>query len=502
MRRTAFICAVALAAAGCGVQAAASGLVKHPSAAARTSPAKNGVDWSRFDFDAQRSGVGPASTGITAANLHQLHRRVVHLDGTVDSAAIELHGVRVAGRSRDVLFVTTTYGRTLALDAASGARLWQYTPADIGSYAGSSQITTATPVSDPDRRYIYAASPDGRIHKLSVATGHEVHRGHWPARVTFDPTHEKIPAALNIDGGYVVVTTGGYIGDAQPYQGHVLLIDRSSGALASVWNSLCSNRRSVIDPPSSCGASDAAIWARAGAVIEPGGSRILVATGNTPFNGTTNWGESVLELSVPGLRLLHNWTPTNQAQLSNHDGDVGSTAPALLGSVGGMSLALQGGKQGVLDLLDLNRLDGTTGRASARQGGQLQQLPTPAGTALLTTPAVWTSAGRTYVFVADDSATAAYVLGGGVQPRLTLAWQANTGGTSPVVAGGLLYVYDPGGGLRVYTPTSGHLLAELPAGRGHWNSPIVDGGRIILPEGDSNQHRTSGILDIYSLPGG
>jgi hypothetical protein len=42
-----------------------------------------------------------------------------------------------------------------------------------------------------------------------------------------------------------------------------------------------------------------------------------------------------------------------------------------------------------------------------------------------------------------------------------------------VVAGGLLYVYDHGGRLNVYMPTTGRLVASLPAGSGHWNSPIV-----------------------------
>ena len=73
-------------------------------------------------------------------------------------------------------------------------------------------------------------------------------------------------------------------------------------------------------------------------------------------------------------------------------------------------------------------------------------------------------------------------------------------GTSPVVAGGLLWVYDPGGALDVYEPTSGKVIAVLPAGRGHWSSPIVTDGRVALPEGDANQHRTSGVLDIYRLP--
>ena len=114
-------------------------------------------DWSRFDYNAQRTGVGPARTGITRANLHALRQRTVSIDGTVDASAIQLHAVRVGGRRGDVILVTTTYGRTLAIDPRSGRRLWQFTPRDIGSYLGSSQINTATPVADPDRRYVYSA---------------------------------------------------------------------------------------------------------------------------------------------------------------------------------------------------------------------------------------------------------------------------------------------------------------------------------------------------------
>jgi hypothetical protein len=48
---------------------------------------------------------------------------------------------------------------------------------------------------------------------------------------------------------------------------------------------------------------------------------------------------------------------------------------------------------------------------------------------------------------------------------------------------------------------SGRTLATLAAATGHWNSPIVAGGRIILPEGNANDHATSGTLAIYHLPG-
>jgi hypothetical protein len=47
-----------------------------------------------------------------------------------------------------------------------------------------------------------------------------------------------------------------------------------------------------------------------------------------------------------------------------------------------------------------------------------------------------------------------------------------------------------------------HELISPPlSGTGHRNSPIVIGGRIIVPEGDANDHSRSGQIEIYHLPG-
>jgi putative pyrroloquinoline-quinone binding quinoprotein len=504
MRRTLLgLGALALLLAGCGARTASIDPSALPTQAtlarAKIPPA---ADWLRFNFDAQRSGVGPAAVGLGPHNVGALRLRRVRLPGTVDSSAIALHAVVVHGKRHDVLVMTTTYGRTVALDLHTAGILWQFVPSDIGSYQGSARITTTTPIADPDRQFVYAAAPDGRIHKLVVASGREVHAGGWPVSVTFDPTHEKLASPLNITGSSVVVVTDGYIGDAPSYQGHLVMIDRSSGRITAVWNALCSDRRGLINPPRSCHASDAAIWGRNAAAIEPGTGRILVATGNGPFNGSTDWGDSVLELSPDGKRLLHNWTPTNQTQLNSSDTDVGSTSPAILPTYHGRRLAVQGGKAGVLDLLDLNRLNGTTGGPGGRLGGQIQEIASPGNSEVFTAPAVWSHAGRIWVYVGDGAGTWAYVLTGGrAHPRLRVAWKSGSGGTSPVIVGGLLYVYDPGGALDIYLPASGHRLVSLPAGGGHWNSPIVDAGRVILPVGNANDHATAGTLDIFHLPG-
>ena len=468
------------------------------STAAVTTTAGSG-DWPQFGYTAQRSSDGPADTGITAANLKSLARRTVQLPGTADSSPIELHDVSIRGKVRDVVVLTTTYGHTVAIDAQTGAQLWDFTPADLSSDANSAQLTTATPTADPDRKYVYAATPDGEIHKLSLATGREVSGAHWPARMTLLPTHEKLAAPPSIDGSHLIVVTDGYDGDVPPYQGHVVELSRLTGQIQAVFNSLCSNVRRIMQP-SHCADSDSAIWGRAGAVIEPNGN-ILVATSNgessqtTTFNGRTNWSDSVLELSPNGLKLLHNWTPSNQLQLTQQDLDLGSTSPALLPG----DLAVQGGKSGVLSLLDLKKLNGTTGPAGPKTGGELQSIAAPGSTDVFSQPAVATFSGTTYVFVTTGAGTAAYRLAG---RRLHVAWQDSTPGTSPVLAGGLLYIYDEThGALIVRAPTSGRQLDSLSVGQGHWNSPIVVGGRVILPEGNANDHSSSGVLDIYHLPG-
>jgi hypothetical protein len=453
--------------------------------------AASASDWPRFGVTSSRPNAA-GSSGITAASVRHLHRQAVRLDGTVDSSPIYLHGVVVGGRKHDVFVVTTTYGKTLAIDAARGKVLWRFVPRGIAAWSGSAQITTATPVADPSRRFVYTASPDGMIHKLSLANGREAPG--WPVRVTLLPTREKIASALNFSRGLVLVSTGGYYGDTPPYQGHVVTISAATGHIVHVFNSLCSDRQQLI-VPSSCSASDSAIWGRAGVVVEPGSGNLLVATGNGPWNGRTNWGDSVLELSPDAGRLLQAYTPQNQAHLEAADIDLGSTSPAILPAApGGRRLAVQGGKDGLLRLLDLDRLNGRN-TTPGSTGGELQTIDAPGKTDVFTAPAVWRGGGRTWVFVATNAGTGAYALAG---ERLQRVWENGRPGTSPVVAGGLVYVYDPtGGGLNVYRPGSARPIATLPAGAGHWNSPIVADGRIALPEGNANDHATSGVLDIF-----
>jgi hypothetical protein len=413
-------------------------------------------------------------------------RQQVQLSGTVDASAIYLSNVQVNGATHNVFFVTTTYGKTIAVDADSGTLLWTYVPPNYSSWAGSAQITNSTPVSDPDRQFLYAASPDGHVQKLAVTDGHAV----WSTAITALPQSEKIASPLNYFDGRVIATTGGYIGDAPPYQGHVAILNAGSGQLAHVWNSLCSDQL-VLLTTSKCPESGSAIWGRAGAVIDSTTGDIYVATGNGRWDGITYWGDAVLRLDSSANQLTGNYTPANTATLDADDQDLGSTSPVLLAA----GYVVQGGKDGQIRLLGTAAISGNTAHVS----GEAQVVSTPSGTDLFTAPAVLRGAdGSTSLFAADNGATTAWTLSGG---HLSEAWHNGTGGTSPVVAGGLLFVYSPGGGgLFVYQPGTGALVATLAAGSGHWNSPIIADGRIALPEGNANSHGTSGILNIWRLP--
>lgn len=450
-----------------------------------TRPALAGAhpDWPTYGWDVGRTSAPGMSMGITAGNLHALRRQQVKIDGTVDASAIYLHGITVDGAAHDAFFVTTTYGKTLAIDAKRGTVLWEFTPPDYRSLAGTYRITTATPVADPNREYIYAAAPDGEIRKLAVTDGRVV----WSTAITKLPRREKIASPLSYFDGHVIAVTGGYIGDTPPYQGHVAILDANTGALLHVWNSLCSNRHELIKPIS-CRESNSAIWGRAGAVIDAATGDIFVATGNGLWNGVDDWGDSVIELNQEATRMLGNYTPRDTERLNETDQDLGSSSPVLLGG----GFVLQGGKDGYLRLLDWRKMAGI----APHRGGASYRVATPEGARLFTAPAVQHGAAATWIYVADNRGTAAWTLSAG---KLRRRWHNDHAGTNPVVADGLVFIYDPHGGLRVYEAPSGRELADLACASGHWNSPTVVDGRIALPVGNANAHRTSGVFYIWQI---
>ncbi len=474
------------------------------------------ADWLQFGYDAQHSGNNPLESTLTSLNIASLKRALqVSLPGVADGAPAYLSGVTTARGVRNLLFVNTRNGYILALDASTGSQIWSHqVPAGSCRINNGSSVcyTTSSPAVDPDRQYVYAYGLDGFVHKYQVGDGIEIKTGGWPERATLKPNQEKGSSDLSIATAsnsvtYLYVANGGYPGDRGDYQGHVTAINLANGS-QKVFNAVCSDQvdhfaetRALPD----CSEVQTAIWARPGVVYNPENNRIYMATGNGTFNpGAYDWGDSVFALnpdgSGSGSSPLDSYTPSNYASLQASDADLGSTAPAILPTPMNSNvahLAVQGGKDSKLRLINLDDLSGQAG--PGHTGGEIgTPIAVPQGGVVLTQPAVWVDLAnnQTWVFVATSSGLSGLklVVDGSGNPSLSFGWKTTQGGTSPVVANGVLY-YAGSGLIQALNPLDGSTLwSNNTISAIHWESPIVVNGMLYISD-------ESGHLTFFSLNG-
>lgn len=437
--------------------------------------------WIRFGFDIERSGVNPNDTQLTTTNVQRLHQLWrTSLPGLGDSTPVMLPNLRFAnGKSRDVLYLTTTDGQLVAVDATNGEILW------TRATHGNSQLTKSSPVVDPSTQTVYSYGLDGYLHQYDAITGKEDRSNPWPVQITKMPATEKESSSLNLANGWIYVVTSGYLGDAPPYQGHVIAINEQTGA-SHVFNSLCSSKHFLL-ANGDCEQQRSGIWARAGVVVDPQTNAIYAVTGNGRFDanqGGDNYGDTILKLTPDATKLLDSYTPANYQELEAQDRDLSSTAPALLPRTKGSDtplLMVQGGKDGKLRLVNRADLSGKGG--SGHVGGEVQTLDS-AGCDTFTQPAVWTDEkGKVWVFVAGTCGFVAYniVTDQAGKSRLKLAWNTDDQTTSPVVAGGVIFAASSGR-MMALDPQTGKRLWVAAIGDVHWESPIVVGDKVYVTD--------------------
>jgi outer membrane protein assembly factor BamB len=460
-----------------------------------TPPANTSlVNWPMFGHDSARTGVDAGDTILTTSNVSKLVEKwQISLSGQVaDSTPILLANVTIQGAAQQVLYQTAKNGETFAIAASTGKILWTYS-------TSGPNITQSTPVADPSYTSIYVPGVDGKIHKLNAATGAEITGGGFPATLTTIPNTEKDASALNLANGYLYATTSGYDGDAPYYDGHVIAVNLSTGT-ETVFNSLCSSDTSL-PTDSSCSNSDSGIWARGGAVVDPDSAMngaVFAATGNGLYDGTNNYGDSILSLTSNLSSLISTYTPSDYANLQSGDIDLGSTSPTLLPRQSTSTTPLmlvQGGKDSILRLLNREPLPGVA--------GELQTINLP--NRLYATPAVWTSSGVTWIFFGLPNQIEAYELetNGGAS-SLVQGWSASDGstqgeGTSPVVSNGIVFVAMDNAIYALAATSGQELWSSANSGVGksigpvHWQSPIVVNGWVYCSDNNGN-------LTAFGLP--
>jgi outer membrane protein assembly factor BamB len=473
-------------------------------------------DWPQFNGNPQHSGNNTLETLITRSNVAQLQLVYqVSLPGVVDGAPAYLNSVSTPQGVKNLIFVTTKDGTIAAIDVQTGGVVWshQYPAGSCRINNGSSICyTTSSPAIDPNRQFVYSYGLDGYVHKYQVGDGSEIKTGGWPELATLKPYNEKGSSSLSIataqnGQSYLYVANGGYPGDRGDYQGHITAINLSTGT-QNVFNAVCSDQTVHFkETPGlpDCPSVQSAIWSRAPVVYDPALNKIFMATGNGDFNPSKHyWGDTVFSLNPDGTGAngnpLDTFTPTNYQQLQSSDQDLGSTAPALLpvpSNSAVQHLGLQSGKDGKLRLLNLDNLSGQGGPGhTGGEVGAVIDVPQTGG--VLTAPAVWVNPAdnSTWVFIANSRGISGLKLAiaNDGTPSLNPEWQDGAGGTSPILANGLLF-YAGSGRIRALDPLDGQVLwSGTQIGGIHWESPVVANGELFITD-------ESGNLTVYAVNG-
>jgi hypothetical protein len=382
-----------------------------------------------------RSGLNSQERALSASTVNastfkKLFSRSV--DGQIYAQPLYVSSLLVGSTYRNVVFVATEHDSVYAFDAdgKTSSYLWKKSFLGTGittlGKPGNGLISpeigvTGTPVIDKESKTIYVLATTvesgtikHKLHALSLTSG--AHKYGSPITisgsyggVTFSASrHLQRPALLLVSGN--VIITFGSQGDALPYQGWVFAYSASGGTLHRVaaWNAA----------PTANGA--AAFWNSGGGPAADTSGNIFVVSGNGQFDlntGGPNAGNSFLKLSLSNgaFHIIDYYTPSNQAELNDHDWDLGSGGPMIAPTQSGAaapSLILCGGKDGIIYLVNRSNM----GHYSATSDKAVQKLanwnPVPTNGAFFT-PANWNG----YVYIGEMKASlVAYKLAGGLLP--------------------------------------------------------------------------------------
>ena len=357
----------------------------------------DGMSWISFHGDPLRLGWNPHETALTpdAVTSGRFGKRwdsppfdsFAGVPARAYASPLFIPGLKVtggpfSGRTVDVAFAATSNADVYAIstvaagDITPGTVLWKQHLGDPGHQIDGLRMgVLGTPVIDLVAGRLYVAADtvgttaEGgivwRAFALDLGSG-AVLPG-WPVPLnpsTVEPVNQNGPAvflaasvlsqrgglATSPDGKLLYVPFGGYFSSSV---GWMVAVDTVNPHVASSFSS----------SPEMLPRANGGMWASGGPSIDADGS-VWTVTGNSPRDlFVHSWGESVLRFA-PGvpLKLSGTYTPWNHCQLDGGDIDLCGSGVTLLPDVRGSTtprLAVVGGKQGNVYLLDRDHLPGS-----------------------------------------------------------------------------------------------------------------------------------------------
>jgi glucose dehydrogenase len=385
------------------------------------------------------------------------------------------------------IYIGANTGTFYAIDDSNGQVLWSRF---LGSQPSLSCpppalgfTSTATVALDPTSHEptVYVAAADGNLYALDASTGDTV----WSAPVVTPSTTVNdyyIWGSPTLVSGKLLIGISSNC-DTPLVRGGVAEFSQASGARLATWFSV---------PKGSVGGS---VWSS----LAAGNASVFATTGNAATRRQTGYIDSVVKLSLDGLKVLGSWKVPPPAQLV--DGDFGASPVTYTGHVSGSAVPMVAAcnKNGWLYVLRANALGlGPVWKA---------QLATskPAGTHHCLASAVFD--GRHLI-----AAAAASVVGGTEYLGSVREFDASTGaplwemglpaevlGTPALNGSGVLAVatFDQSGAPNsayLLDASTGKILTTLPTGAdGEFAQPVFADGHLFLATLDQG-------LTAYSVP--
>jgi len=411
-----------------------------------------------------------------------------------------------------LVFVATLNNTVYALNQIDGSVVWSNhlrNPETGGWSCGnvSPQGILGTGVIDPSTGRIFVTTLEilddhYRLEGLNLATGVEEVNTDISAFIggAFDWTIQQQRGALAVANGYVYVPFGGRAGDCGSYHGWVFAVPTSGAAITHYY----------VTPGNGAG-----FWAAGGVVVNDSTGKVFVTSGNGTGSGCTAnpdgtpafENDAVVRLSAI-LAHEDSFVPFDwQANWCSNDQDLGSTSPLLISP----NLLFQSGKWGTGFLLNPASLGG--------MGHQLFPAPLPApysevdtchgnhsdatfGSYAYAAPFVYLECeGRGLVALNVDTGAPSF---GACSTSCPLPdWSAGSGITfgPPIVAGGLVWAANNGGGLYAYRADTGmQVFHSAGFGIERFVTPAEAGGQVFVPAGTVIKQFVMGFDTAQSSP--
>jgi outer membrane protein assembly factor BamB len=504
-------------------------------------------EWLTWGGDIERTGWNRTESALSKKTVGQLalkwktrvDRQVsieIESGASMLTGPLVAQGVRTRQGAMSLVYTLSAANTLAALDAVTGAIVWQRTIENIVEPANPANwictnTSTATPVIDKASGTIYMIAADGRLYGMDLATGER------KLTTEFVPPYSR-NWSLNLVDGFLYTTVGRGCGNGQrPTTAPAGPGDtapsasRPAGAAAGggeggpgrapavASHMIAIDLRNPEHPVSRFFTSPARPgggWSRAGLAWGFGSFFVQTADGGwDPAKG--QWGQTLLRLSPKTLEVQDYFTPPNLEEINAKDLDYGSGGTIAF-TFANRQLVLSAGKDGTVYLHDARSLGGSDHRTalfSIKAGNDEMMY---ASTGVWGAPATVVNArnerwvylpmwgppstaatfGKTNGDATHGSIMAFQVVVDGDAPKLVPKWVSRDLSVpdSPVVANGIVYAISTGENtLQRHTDPRYHELYQKPG-----EPPLPRTGTMTAAE--RGQHTSRTVLYAFDAETG